>query len=157
MSRQTTESAVWLCCGMLLTGCAVDTAIKSPDPHSTSKQTSVLREGPHVLAGEWEYEEGGVVVVVELDHEGNGCYDFMDGEFKTATVADHTWTGTWLQRENNREGGFEVKLSSDYARGEGRWWYTRIEDNRSPEKPGGIFHINRPQHHVRKDTESWSQ
>ena len=98
---------------------------------------------PHVLAGEWEYEEGGVVVNLVLDEQGNGEYPFKGGRFETGALWDHTWTGKWAQRENDREGGFEVTLSPDYSEGEGRWWYTRIEHDTTPDKPGGRFKVIR--------------
>jgi hypothetical protein len=100
---------------------------------------------PHVLAGEWEYEEGGVIVSLVLDEEGNGEYDFKGGQFETGALWDHTWTGKWSQRENDREGGFEVTLAPDYSEGDGRWWYTRIEHDTNPAKPGGRFKMIRVQ------------
>ena len=96
---------------------------------------------PQVLAGEWEYEEGGVVVSLILDQQGNGEYAFKGGRFETGALWDHTWTGKWLQKENDREGGFEVTLAPDYSEGEGRWWYTRIEQDTTPHKPGGRFKV----------------
>ena len=57
-----------------------------------------------VLAGEWEYEEGGMVVPLKLDRFGNGSYDFKDGRFRTDVLTDHRWAGAWAQRENDREG-----------------------------------------------------
>lgn len=94
-----------------------------------------------MLAGEWEYEEGGMVVPLKLDRFGNGSYDFKDGRFRTDVLTDHRWAGAWAQRENDREGGFEITLSPDYSEGEGRWWYTRIEEDRAPTKAGGRFHV----------------
>jgi hypothetical protein len=82
------------------------------------------------FAGEWEYEESGMVVPLRLDQFGNGSYDFKDGRFRTDILSDHHWTGAWAQRrEYDREGRFEITLSSDYSEGEGRWWYTRIESD----------------------------
>jgi hypothetical protein len=98
---------------------------------------------PQVLAGEWEYEEGGIVVSLVLDQRGNGEYAFKGGRFETGTLWDHTWTGKWLQRENDREGEFEVTFAPDYSEGEGRWWYTRIEQDTTPDKPGGRFKVIR--------------
>jgi hypothetical protein len=98
-----------------------------------------------VLAGEWEYEEGGMVVPLRLDRFGNGTYDFKDGRFRTDLLSAHRWTGAWAQRANGREGGFEILLSPDYSQGEGRWWYTRIEGDDSPQKPGGRFHVMKVQ------------
>ena len=98
---------------------------------------------PQVLAGEWEYEEGGIVVSLILDHQGNGEYDFKGGRFETGALWDHTWTGKWTQRDNDREGGFEVMLAPDYSEGQGKWWYTRIEQDITPDKPGGRFKVIR--------------
>ena len=93
-----------------------------------------------VLAGEWEYEEGGLVVPLRLDSFGNGTYDYKEGRFPTDRLSDHRWTGGWTQRPNGREGGFEISLSPDYSEGEGRWWYTRMEGDPASQK-GGRFHL----------------
>ena len=98
-----------------------------------------------VQAGEWEYEEGGMIVPLRLDQFGNGTYDFKDGRFRTDVLSDHRWAGAWAQRENDREGGFEIRLSPDYSEGEGRWWYTRIERDAAPNKAGGKFHVMKVQ------------
>ncbi len=106
---------------------------------------SVIRDAPFedrsVLAGEWDYVENGVAVTLTLNQVGNGAYDFKGGRFTTHSLTDHTWIGTWAQRENDREGGFEITLSADYTEGDGRWWYTRIEEDRAPTKPGGRFRV----------------
>lgn len=113
-----------------------------------------LPRGEHaVLAGEWEYEEGGMVVPLRLDRFGNGSYDFKDGRFRTDLFSDHRWAGAWAQRENDREGGFEITLSPDYSEGEGRWWYTRIEGDKAPTKAGGRFHVMKVQSIV--DNQPW--
>ena len=98
-----------------------------------------------VLAGEWEYEEGGMVVPLRLDRLGNGTYDFKEGRFLTDQLTDHRWTGAWAQPANDREGGFEISLSLDYLEGEGRWWYTRVEGETAPQKSGGRFHVMKVQ------------
>ena len=108
-----------------------------------------LHRGEHpVLAGEWEYEEGGMVVPLRLDRFGNGSYDFKDGRFRTDVLSEHQWAGGWAQRENDREGGFEIILSPDYSEGDGRWWYTRIEGDNAPTKAGGRFHVMKVQSFV---------
>ncbi len=113
-----------------------------------------LPRGEHsILAGEWEYEEGGMVVPLRLDRFGNGSYDFKDGRFRTDLLSDHQWAGAWAQRENDREGGFEITLSPDYSEGEGRWWYTRIEGDSAPTKAGGRFHVMKVQSFV--DNQPW--
>ncbi|MDQ6735306.1 MAG: hypothetical protein M3Z35_14505, partial [Nitrospirota bacterium] len=40
------------------------------------------------------------------------------------------WEGVWQQSGNDREGGFEVRLSEDGMTASGTWWYTRV-GNRS--------------------------
>ena len=95
-----------------------------------------------ILAGEWEYEDGGVVVV-RLDEQGNGAYEFKDGRFETTQFEGRVWKGKWYQRENDREGGFLVNLSDDYSEGEGTWWYARIGTNTAPSEKGGHFHLSR--------------
>ncbi len=95
-----------------------------------------------VLAGEWQYEEG-AVTTLKLDEQGNGHYPWKDGRFQTLRLSDHTWVGKWFQQENDREGGFVVKLSPDYAEGDGTWWYVRIGNDRAPAQRGGSFHLTK--------------
>lgn len=128
---------------VLVAACSHGQVASPPkQPVSRTADPADVRD-PQVLAGEWEYEEGGVVLSLVLDEEGNGEYPFKGGRFETGVLWDHTWTGKWAQRENDREGGFEVTLSSDYSEGEGRWWYTRIEHDTMPRKPGGHFKLIR--------------
>ena len=95
-----------------------------------------------VLAGEWEYEDGAVVTLT-LDEQGNGTYPWKEGRFETTALSDHTWQGMWFQKENDREGGFSVEFLPDFSEGEGRWWYSRIEDDRAPAQKGGTFRLRR--------------
>jgi hypothetical protein len=104
--------------------------------------TSGIPEDRRVLAGEWDYEDGAVVTLT-LDEQGNGWYPWKDGRFVTHSFSDHVWQGIWIQRENDREGGFTVHFSPDFSDGEGQWWYTRIEEDRSPTQKGGTFHLTR--------------
>lgn len=117
--------------------------VSSIDSGSAKGSTQVGENA--VLAGEWEYEEDGLVVPLRLDRFGNGTYEFKDGRFRTDILSDHHWKGMWVQRENDREGGFEITLSADYSEGEGRWWYTRIERDMAPTKAGGRFHVMKVQ------------
>jgi hypothetical protein len=103
---------------------------------------SGVQEDRSVLAGEWDYEEDAVVTLT-LDEQGNGTYPWKGGRFETHSLTDHTWQGRWIQRDNDREGGFIVQLSPDYSNGEGRWWYTRIESNLTPTQKGGTFHLTK--------------
>lgn len=103
---------------------------------------SGVQEDRSVLAGEWDYEEDAVITLT-LDEQGNGTYPWKGGRFETHSLTDHTWQGRWIQRDNDREGGFIVQLSPDYSNGEGRWWYTRIENNLTPTQKGGTFHLTK--------------
>lgn len=96
----------------------------------------------HILAGEWEYVEDGVVLLT-LDGQGNGYYEWKDGRFETQILVDHTWHGIWFQKENDRDGGFTVEFSPDFSEGEGRWWYSRIGTDHAPTQKGGTFHLSR--------------
>lgn len=104
--------------------------------------TSGVPQDRHVLAGEWDYEDGAVVTLT-LDEQGNGSYPWKDGRFVTHSLSDHVWQGMWIQKENDREGGFTVQFSPDFSDGEGQWWYTRIEDDRAPTQKGGTFRLTR--------------
>lgn len=95
-----------------------------------------------ILAGEWEYEDGGIVAL-QLDAQGNGTYAYKDGRFETHQFGGGKWVGKWYQKENDREGGFVVKLAPDHTEGEGTWWYDRIGSNTKPTEKGGAFHLSR--------------
>ena len=96
----------------------------------------------HVLAGKWEYtDSSGAVVPVILDEKGNGHYEWKEGRFKTQKLVDHTWSGTWVQKGNDREGGFTVKFAPDFSEGEGQWWYSRIGNDKAPTLKGGTFRL----------------
>ena len=144
-----------LICGALLVLQACSHARVTDDQSAQAEQPSQLPAQDTekaVLAGEWEYEEDGMVVPLKLDRYGNGTYDFNDGRFRTEVLSDHHWVGGWAQRANNREGGFEISLSPDFSEGEGRWWYTRIEGDSAPQKPGGRFHVMKVQSRVDHQT-----
>ena len=114
--------------------------------HQTQGRFSFPPNGPTgdraILAGEWEYADGGVALL-RLDAQGNGTYAYKDGRFETQQFDGTTWVGKWYQKENDREGGFLVQLSPDSAEGEGRWWYERIGPNATPAEKGGTFHLSR--------------
>lgn len=131
----------------LLSACAA-TPIHRPVPMPDASATMSLDAGDRgILAGEWEYEDG-AVLTLRLDEQGNGTYAWKDGRFETQVLNDHLWQGQWVQRENDREGGFTVELSPDYTEGEGRWWYTRIGANQAPTEKGGTFHLTRKSSHA---------
>ena len=111
-----------LICGALLVLQACSHARVTDDQSAQAEQPSQLPAQDTekaVLAGEWEYEEDGMVVPLKLDRYGNGTYDFKDGRFRTEVLSDHHWVGGWAQRANNREGGFEISLSPDFFRRRG--------------------------------------
>jgi len=121
-------------------------ACTTPSGHEAAVPPPIMpsgvQEDRRVLAGDWDYEEGAVVTLT-LDEQGNGAYPWKGGRFETHSLSDHTWQGKWIQQDNDREGGFTVKLSPDFSRGEGRWWYTRIEDDLSPNQKGGTFQLTK--------------
>jgi len=120
-------------------GPAVQQAVSTDSPPSSIVSQPGDR---HILAGEWEYEDGGVVRLT-LDEQGNGRYAWKDGRIGTRKLIGHTWHGMWVQKANDREGGFTVELSSDFTEGEGRWWYSRIGADHAPTHKGGTFHLTK--------------
>ncbi len=139
----------WHVWGMLLLVCLTGIwGCTSPSSMSQEKQARqyVQERSPiqvRDLAGVWEYEEGNVVYPLTFDQKGNGIYEWKDGQFTTMSVIDRIWKGTWSQRENDREGGFEIQLSDNLLTATGRWWYTRIEQDHNPSDPGGTFTLKR--------------
>lgn len=118
-------------------------AVQRPIPAKPVPSADRTQPGDRrILAGEWEYEDGPVVMMT-LDEQGNGPYAWENGRLETHTLTDHTWQGMWFQKENDREGGFSVELSPDFSEGGGMWWYTRIGSDYSPAQKGGTFHIFR--------------
>lgn len=123
-------------------------ACSSPQSASLITSSSLLGSVKHdsgdrrVLAGEWDYEELAVVLLT-LDERGNGSYGWKKGYLRTVALDGLQWEGTWLQEENDREGGFVVELTADFSEGAGRWWYTRIGDDRAPSTKGGTFRLTR--------------
>ncbi len=125
-----------------LAGCSSPVLKPAPLPKSETPAETGTADDPRLLAGEWEYEDG-AVVLLKLDERGNGPYAWKEGRFETRSLAGRIWQGMWFQRENDREGGFAVELSSDLSEGEGRWWYTRIGTDQAPKEKGGTFHLSR--------------
>jgi len=133
---------LWLVVLASVWGCAssVSTSQEKRSPQPPEDLSSIQVSD---LAGEWEYEEGNVVYPLTFDRKGNGAYEWKDGQFTTTSVVNHRWIGTWYQRENDREGGFEIQLSGDVLTATGRWWYTRIEQDHDPLDSGGTFTLTR--------------
>jgi hypothetical protein len=139
--RQTALNLALTVFGLL----SVAACATAPGPEGIERPVVVpsgVQQDRSVLAGEWDYEEDAVVTLT-LDEEGNGSYDWKGGRFETHSLSDHTWQGRWIQHDNDREGGFTVQLSPDYSTGDGRWWYTRIENDLAPKQKGGTFHLTK--------------
>src|SRR6266568_2837235 len=73
------------------------------------------------LSGNWEIQEEERSYVATLDANGNGTYTWQNGQITTTSFADGRLQGTWQQPGNDREGGFEILLSADRTRAEGKW------------------------------------
>lgn len=128
----------------ILAACSHSKSVQPELGEVASPPTETAPGEQHViLAGEWEYEDNGIVQTLVLNDQGNGNYSWQNGVFMTTSLSGQSWSGSWYQRQNDREGRFEVRLSQDYAEGEGRWWYTRIEMDTQPRQKGGVFHIRR--------------
>ncbi|MDO9119312.1 MAG: hypothetical protein Q7U39_15225 [Nitrospira sp.] len=129
--------------GMLLLAACSHPQASHPLTSSSPAGSAAHDSGDRrVLAGEWDYEELAVVLLT-LDETGNGTYGWKKGQLRTVAFRGLHWEGTWLQEENDREGNFVVELSPDLSEGDGRWWYTRIGDDRAPTAKGGTFHLSR--------------
>jgi|SRR5689334_3407935 len=131
-----------LACALLIAACAKPAVRRAVSTDSVPPSVTSQSDDRHVLAGVWEYEDGGVVLLT-LDEQGNGHYDWKDGRFETRTLIGRTWDGMWFQKENDRDGGFAVEFSPDFSEGEGRWWYSRIGTDHAPMQPGGTFHLSK--------------
>jgi hypothetical protein len=129
-------SVAGLASALSITGCGHQLPPHVPVP------STLPADDRSILAGEWEYEGGGAVVL-RLDAQGNGTYAYKDGQFETHQFGGGKWAGKWYQKENDREGGFLVHLSGDYAEGNGTWWYDRIGNDTTPSEKGGTFHLSR--------------
>jgi len=120
----------------MVTGCG------HPSVGRPAVQADFPTDDRSILAGEWEYEDG-AAVTFRLDEHGNGIYAWKKGRFETMRFGGRTWAGKWYQKENDREGGFVVKLSPDYTEGEGTWWYVRIGSDLAPSEKGGTFRLSK--------------
>jgi ketosteroid isomerase-like protein len=97
------------------------------------------------LKGEWQVEEEDKTYRAVLDSRGNGRYTWQEGVLTTLRLERGRWEGTWHQRGNDREGGFELQLSDDHRSARGRWWYTRVgsRSNIPPRQWGGGYRLQR--------------
>ena len=89
------------------------------------------------LGGRWKVEETDRSYEATLDADGNGTYTWQGGQIRTTRLDGRTWQGTWQQPGNDREGGFEVVLSDDRTKGQGSWWYTRVDARKVPPREWG--------------------
>lgn len=115
--------------------------VEKPSAESgTGKVTKTLD-----LGGTWEIQEEDKTYQATLDAKGNGPYTHEQGTFTTTELDGRLWTGTWEQKGNDREGGFEVLLSEDFMTAEGVWWYTRVEQHQNipPRIHGGSYIFKR--------------
>ena len=130
---------------VLVAACAGPAVHRAVSMDSSSPPSMASQAGDrHVLAGEWEYiDVTGAAVLLTLDEQGSGHYDWKDGRFETLTLIDHTWNGMWFQEENDQDGGFTVEFSPDFSEGEGQWWHSRIGTDYAPTQKGGTFHLSK--------------
>lgn len=135
-------ASLLLACTLLMAACTKPAVHRAAPIDSLPPSMATQPGDRHVLAGEWEYVDGAVVLLT-LDEQGNGRYQWKEGRFETQTLVDHTWHGMWFQKENDRDGGFTVEFSPDFSEGEGRWWYSRIGTDHAPTDKGGTFHLSR--------------
>ena len=121
-------------------GPAVQQAVSTDSPpFSIVSQPGDL----HILAGEWEYEDGSVVRLT-LDW-GRATVAMLGktGELEHASSSAIPGMACGFRKANDREGGFTVELSPDFTEGEGRWWYSRIGADHAPVRKGGTFHLSK--------------
>jgi hypothetical protein len=135
-------ASLFFVCALLTAACAKPAVDRAIPTDSLSPSMACPAVDCHVLAGEWEYVDGAAVRLI-LDEQGNGHYDWKDGQFETRSLIGHTWQGRWFQKENDREGGFTVEFSPDFSEGEGRWWVSRIGADHGATQKSGTFHLSR--------------
>ena len=130
-------------------------AYMAADEEAVEREATPAEAGVNLveidLTGEWEIQEEDKAYQATLDAKGNGPYIWQDGRIQTEKVVDRLWSGTWHQKGNDREGGFEVLLSEDGKTAEGVWWYLRVGTHKNipPRLEGGTYEIKRlsPQPH----------
>ena len=122
----------------VLSAACVHRDVPPDSPPAIASQAGDLQ----ILAGKWELiDSTGAAVVLTIDEHGNGHYEWKSGRFETERIINHTWSGTWFQEENDRDGGFTVEFAPDFSEGEGQWWYNRIGSDHAPTQNGGTFHL----------------
>lgn len=113
----------------------------------TTLSTSSSSSQPPDMSGTWEIHEEDKTYHAVLDASGNGSYTWQQGMLITSHISNGHWEGMWHQAGNDREGGFEVRLSEDGMTAQGRWWYTRVgsRGNIPPRQWGGDYRLKRVQ------------
>lgn len=117
-----------------------------PDAHAHMQRLRASQAAASIdVSGEWEIQEEDKTYHAVLDASGNGSYTWQQGALVTTRIAEGYWAGTWHQTGNDREGGFEVRLSEDGMTAQGRWWYTRVgsRGNIPPRQWGGDYRWKR--------------
>jgi hypothetical protein len=127
---------------LILASCAKMTPPESQEIHHRSMTLSIPQQFED-LAGTWEYKDAAGQGFITLNAEGQGEYAWEEGRFETLSLENGTWTGIWIQEGNDREGGFQLTFSDDASFAQGKWWYTRIEEDHDPLQPGGTFKMTR--------------
>lgn len=109
------------------------------------RQTASQLSMPIDMGGEWEIQEEDKTYHAVLDSSGNGSYTWQHGTLLTTRIAERYWEGAWHQTGNDREGGFEVRLSEDGMTAQGQWWYTRVGNRGDipPRQWGGSYRWKR--------------
>jgi hypothetical protein len=96
------------------------------------------------LKGQWLIEEEDRFYCAVLDQKGNGKYSWQGGQITTQEFNGRNWFGAWNQPGNDRDGGFEIALSSNGNEARGVWWYERVrQSNIPPRRSGGSYHWTR--------------
>ena len=108
-------------------------------------EPAVPSDAPIDVSGEWTIQEEDKTYHAVLDASGNGEYTWQGGRLITTRMADGHWEGVWHQSGNDREGGFDVRLSEDGMTATGKWWYTRVgtRSNIPPRQWGGEYRWTR--------------
>lgn len=136
-------SQVLLVVGLFMPlGCSEVTPPISQEIHSRSIPSS-LPQRIEDLAGSWEYKDAAGEGIITLNAEGKGIYEWEEGRFETLSLDNRTWTGLWVQKGNDREGGFKLTFTDEASTAQGEWWYTRIGEDSDPLQPGGTFRMSR--------------
>jgi hypothetical protein len=128
---------------LMLVSCAKMTSLESQKIHTRSISIS-LPQKIKDLAGPWEYNDAAGQGIIMLNAEGKGDYEWQEGRIETHSLENGTWTGRWIQEENDREGGFTLTFSDDSSVAQGEWWYTRIGEDHDPHQARGTFMMSRP-------------